>query len=206
MRRRKAVAAKTREGEDGAGALSARERLLEAASELFYRQGIRSVGVDEIVAKADVAKMSLYRSFLSKDELAAAYLEANDAWYWDWWEGILARHAGDPRAAAAGAVPWPRQARHAVQTGAAAPLPTPRPSFPSRTIPHARSPSRTSASCAGACSISPAPWARAVRRSSPISSCCCSRAPMPACRPSAPKSPAAAVVEAAEALVAAQLG
>ncbi len=98
MRRRKAVAAKTREGEDGAGALSARERLLEAASELFYRQGIRSVGVDEIVAAADVAKMSLYRSFLSKDELAAAYLEATDARYWTWWEGILARHPGDPRA------------------------------------------------------------------------------------------------------------
>jgi AcrR family transcriptional regulator len=95
MRRRKAVAAKMRESEEGA--LSARERLLEAASELFYRQGIRSVGIDEIVAKADVAKMSLYRSFLSKDDLAAAYLEANDAWYWDWWEGIVARHPGNPR-------------------------------------------------------------------------------------------------------------
>ncbi|MGO8917237.1 MAG: TetR/AcrR family transcriptional regulator [Stellaceae bacterium] len=97
MRRRKAVPAKTRGGEGGADALSARERLLEAAGELFYHQGIRSVGVDEIVAKADVAKMSLYRSFLSKDELAAAYLEANDAWYWAWWDGIVARHPGDPR-------------------------------------------------------------------------------------------------------------
>jgi AcrR family transcriptional regulator len=77
---------------------SARDRVLEAAGELFYRQGIRSVGVDEIVARADVAKMSLYRSFASKDELAATYLEANDARYWVWWDGIVARHPGDPRA------------------------------------------------------------------------------------------------------------
>ena len=97
MRRRKAAPAGTREGEDGSGELSARERLLEAAGELFYRQGIRSVGVDEVVARADVAKMSLYRCFPSKDELAAAYLEATDAGYWRWWDGVVARHPGNPR-------------------------------------------------------------------------------------------------------------
>ena len=98
MRRRKAVPAKTRKLEAGALAPSARERLLEAAGDLFYRQGIRSVGVDEIVARADVAKMSLYRSFPSKDELAAAYLEATDARYWRRWDEVVARHPGDPRA------------------------------------------------------------------------------------------------------------
>lgn len=97
MRRRKAVPAKTLKVEDGALAPSARERLLDAAGDLFYRQGIRSVGVDEIVARADVAKMSLYRSFPSKDDLAAAYLEAHDALYWDRWDGMVARHRGDPR-------------------------------------------------------------------------------------------------------------
>lgn len=91
MRRRKTTAAKM------PAEASARERLLAAAGELFYRQGIRSVGVDEIVARADVAKMSLYRSFPSKDVLAASYLEAVDGRYWRWWEEIMARHAGDPR-------------------------------------------------------------------------------------------------------------
>jgi AcrR family transcriptional regulator len=98
MRRRKVPAAKTQaEAATGDGP-SARDRLLAAAGELFYRQGIRSVGVDEIVAKADVAKMSLYRSFPSKDVLAAAYLEAVDQRYWRWWDETVARHPGDPRA------------------------------------------------------------------------------------------------------------
>src|SRR5260221_356107 len=74
-----------------------RERLLAVAGDLFYRQGIRSVGVDEIVAEANVAKMSLYRSFASKDELAAAYLEERDERYWRWWDSTVARHPGAPR-------------------------------------------------------------------------------------------------------------
>lgn len=97
MRRRKAAPAKTPK-DAAADEPSARDRLLAAAGELFYRQGIRSVGVDEIVAKADVAKMSLYRSFPSKDVLAAAYLEATDRRYWRWWDEAVARHPGDPRA------------------------------------------------------------------------------------------------------------
>lgn len=97
MRRRKAAPAKTPK-DAAADEPSARDRLLAAAGELFYRQGIRSVGVDEIVAKADVAKMSLYRSFPSKDGLAAAYLEATDRRYWRWWDEAVARHPGDPRA------------------------------------------------------------------------------------------------------------
>ena len=49
-------------------------RILEAASRLFYEQGIRAVGVDAIVEEADVAKVTLYNNFGSKDELAAAYV------------------------------------------------------------------------------------------------------------------------------------
>jgi AcrR family transcriptional regulator len=53
---------------------SARERLLDAAAELFYEEGVNSVGVDKIVERAGVAKASLYKLFGSKDELVRAYL------------------------------------------------------------------------------------------------------------------------------------
>lgn len=76
---------------------SARDRLLAAAGDLFYHRGIRPVGVDEVVAAADVAKMSLYRSFASKDELAAAYLRECDVLYWRAWDAVMARHPGAPR-------------------------------------------------------------------------------------------------------------
>src|SRR6185437_202386 len=69
--------------------------------------------------------------------------------------------------------------------GAAAPSPTPPPNFPRRTIPRARSPRPTSASCGAAFACWPRRWAHAGRRRSPISSCCCSRAPTPRRRPSA---------------------
>ena len=53
----------------------ARARLLEAADELFYTEGIHTVGIDRIIEKAGVAKGSLYYIFGSKDELVKAYLE-----------------------------------------------------------------------------------------------------------------------------------
>jgi AcrR family transcriptional regulator len=55
---------------------SARERLLAAADELFYHEGVQSVGVDRVVQKAGVAKASLYSLFGSKEELVRAYLDA----------------------------------------------------------------------------------------------------------------------------------
>ena len=54
------------------------ERLLEAASDLFYREGIRAVGVDTISAKAGVSKRTLYNRFGGKDELVAEYLRRRD--------------------------------------------------------------------------------------------------------------------------------
>jgi AcrR family transcriptional regulator len=54
---------------------SARERLLAAADELFYAEGVHVVGIDRIVERAGVAKASLYSIFGSKDELVRAYLE-----------------------------------------------------------------------------------------------------------------------------------
>lgn len=59
---------------DGAPRVPPRERILAAACELFYRQGIRAVGVDAIAEAAGTNKMTLYRHFASKDELVAEYL------------------------------------------------------------------------------------------------------------------------------------
>ncbi|MBP2229140.1 AcrR family transcriptional regulator [Azospirillum agricola] len=74
----------------------ARERILDTAAELFYREGIRAVGVDTIIARSGVAKMSLYRNFASKEDLVRAYLERNAALHRDWWDRVVARHPGDP--------------------------------------------------------------------------------------------------------------
>ncbi|HEX7928625.1 MAG TPA: TetR/AcrR family transcriptional regulator [bacterium] len=76
---------------------SARDKILGAAMELFYRQDIHTVGVDAIIAKAGVAKMSFYRHFPAKDDLVRAFLEEQDRRYWQWWDGVMAEHAGDPR-------------------------------------------------------------------------------------------------------------
>jgi AcrR family transcriptional regulator len=54
---------------------SPRERLLEAATELFYAEGVQSVGIDRVIERAGVAKASLYSTFGSKEELVRAYLE-----------------------------------------------------------------------------------------------------------------------------------
>ena len=55
--------------------ISPRERILAAASELFYRHGIRAVGVDAVAEAAETNKMTLYRHFSSKDALVAEYLQ-----------------------------------------------------------------------------------------------------------------------------------
>lgn len=75
-----------------------RERILAAARDLFYRQGIRAVGVEAIAEAAQTNKMTLYRHFPSKDELVAEYLrrfaEEDEAV----WACIAAAHPGDPLA------------------------------------------------------------------------------------------------------------
>jgi AcrR family transcriptional regulator len=77
--------------------LSARERILDTASQLFYRHGFQAVGIDTIIAEASVAKMTLYRHFPAKDDLIVAYLERSNQQFWSWLEGEIADIA-DPAA------------------------------------------------------------------------------------------------------------
>ena len=73
----------------------ARNRLLDTAYELFSTRGVRGVGIDEVVAKADVAKATLYRHFPSKDELVLAFLQEREhRWTFDW-VAAQARQRGD---------------------------------------------------------------------------------------------------------------
>lgn len=75
-----------------------RERILAAARDLFYRHGIRAVGVDSIAEAAATNKMTLYRHFGSKDDLVATYIgelaKEGDAL----WEALAREHPGDPQA------------------------------------------------------------------------------------------------------------
>jgi AcrR family transcriptional regulator len=72
-----------------------RERILAVAGELFYRNGIRAVGVDAIAEAAGTNKMTLYRHFASKDELVAEYLRQSAKGEAAGWEQLQARHPGD---------------------------------------------------------------------------------------------------------------
>lgn len=77
--------------------LSARERILEAASNLFYVEGIHAVGVDAIAQAAGVAKTTLYYHFPSKDNLVLAYLDQHDEFFWHWFNAAISQHPNEPR-------------------------------------------------------------------------------------------------------------
>jgi AcrR family transcriptional regulator len=83
-----------------------KERILRTASELFYREGARAVGVDLVVARAGVAKTSLYRHFGTKDGLIAAFLEREDEQFWEQWDRVAQRHHADPRAEVIAHMQW----------------------------------------------------------------------------------------------------
>jgi AcrR family transcriptional regulator len=72
-----------------------RERILAAASDLFYRQGIRAVGVETIAEAAGTNKMTLYRHFDSKDELVAEYLRRLAAASDRFWGELEETYPGD---------------------------------------------------------------------------------------------------------------
>lgn len=77
-------------------AKTARDRVLAVAEDLFYREGIRAVGVDTIIARSGVAKMSLYRNFASKDELIVAYLEERNRRFFAWWDRAVGAEDAEP--------------------------------------------------------------------------------------------------------------
>ena len=76
----------------------AAEKVSDAARELFYKHGIRAVGVDEIVSQAGVTKPSLYRTYASKDDLIASCLRQQWQEGQARWDEAMAKAPGDPRA------------------------------------------------------------------------------------------------------------
>jgi AcrR family transcriptional regulator len=87
---RRSISPTTQDGAD------VRDRILETASALFYRQGVRAVGVDLVVKEAGVAKTSLYRHFGTKDDLVAAFLAREDQDFWGTWDRVAETHKDDP--------------------------------------------------------------------------------------------------------------
>ena len=76
---------------------TARERIDDTAYELFSRRGVRAVGVDELVARSGVAKMTLYRHYPSKDQLALAFLRRREElWTRAWLQAEVERRASAP--------------------------------------------------------------------------------------------------------------
>jgi len=76
---------------------SGRDRILDAAYGLFSRSGVRAIGVDTITARADVAKMTLYRNFASKNDLALAFLALREErWTRGWVQSEVLRRADTP--------------------------------------------------------------------------------------------------------------
>ena len=90
------MAVDTDKGRGRSERLAPRERILLAAAELFYRHGIRAVGVEAVAEAADTNKMTLYRHFASKDELVAEYLRRAAAQSNESWTRYERQHPGEP--------------------------------------------------------------------------------------------------------------
>lgn len=83
---------------DPGEAVSPRERIMEAAYELFSRRGIRAVGIDELLESAGVAKATLYRHFHSKDDVVLAFLQRREhRWTREFVEAEARRRGSTPR-------------------------------------------------------------------------------------------------------------
>jgi AcrR family transcriptional regulator len=87
-------------------AVDVRDRILETASALFYRRGVRAVGVDLVVEEAGVAKTSLYRHFRTKDDLIAAFLHREDEDFWKCWDNTTQHHHSNAEAELEAQLKW----------------------------------------------------------------------------------------------------
>jgi AcrR family transcriptional regulator len=76
-----------------------KDRLIDAAQELFYREGVHAVGLDQILDEVGVTKTTFYNHFESKDGLVLGVLEARDAWWRKVFAERLRERAGDDPAA-----------------------------------------------------------------------------------------------------------
>ncbi|HEY9024589.1 MAG TPA: helix-turn-helix domain-containing protein [Burkholderiaceae bacterium] len=83
-----------------------RERILHAAHDLFYSDGIRATGIDRVIAESGVAKVTFYRQFPSKDDLILAFLEFRHERWMAWFVDALARHGGNVAAIAPALAEW----------------------------------------------------------------------------------------------------
>ena len=83
-----------------------RERILLAAHDLFYREGIRATGIDRVIAESGVAKVTFYRHFPSKAELICAFLEYRHQLWLAWFIDALQRHGGGAKALSPTLAEW----------------------------------------------------------------------------------------------------
>ncbi|MBW0171320.1 MAG: TetR/AcrR family transcriptional regulator [Hydrogenophaga sp.] len=74
--------------------LSAKERILHTAHDLFYAEGLRATGIDRVIAEAGVTKVTFYRHFPSKNDLIVAYLNFRHERWMQWFTEALERHGG----------------------------------------------------------------------------------------------------------------
>jgi AcrR family transcriptional regulator len=82
-----------------AAPLSARDRILDTAHDLFYRDGIRATGIDRLIAESGVTKVTFYRHFPSKNALVRAFLDLRHARWMAWFVDALGRRGADTPAA-----------------------------------------------------------------------------------------------------------
>jgi AcrR family transcriptional regulator len=94
--------------------LKPRDRILDAARDLFRKHGLKGVGVDAIASAADSNKMTLYRHFGSKDDLIVACLQAATREWDAFWEGIETRNPDD---AAAQLADWIDRVAEGIRSG-----------------------------------------------------------------------------------------
>lgn len=83
-----------------------RDTVLQVASDLFYREGVRAVGMALIVERSRIARTTIYRHFPTKDALVEAFLEREDREFWQQWDHIVASHDRSPKEALSALCIW----------------------------------------------------------------------------------------------------
>lgn len=86
--------------------LPARDRILQTAHALFYREGIRATGIDRVIAESGVTKVTFYRHFPSKNDLIREYLETRHQRWMAWFAEAVQRHGGGIKAIVPALAEW----------------------------------------------------------------------------------------------------